>query len=341
MKHILKHIAGCLMLLAAALEGNAQDLHFSQYFNSPLTTNPANTGFIPDGNYRLGVNYRNQWSSIPVPYKTMSAFGDFQLFRDRLEYGWLGVGGVILRDVAGSGNLTSTKVYGSIAYHQLLGQSSLLSLGFNVGSASKRVDVSKLTFGDQWNGKFFDAQVPTAEPFSQTSIGYFDMQVGMNYAYFPTDNIYINAGFSAQHVNTPRESFYEGNNQIPRRYIGFLNASIKMSDMVILNPSAYYGRQAGATETVVGGNLAYNLSGDGESQLYGGAYYRMKDAAVFLVGYELKSVKIMFSYDATTSSLAQFNGRRGAYEIGIVYTGLYPNRSFSGGRRSVICPSFR
>lgn len=340
MKQVVKYIAGCVMLLTTALKSNGQDLHFSQYFNSPLTTNPANTGFIPDGNYRVGINYRNQWASIPVPYKTMSAFGDFQLFRDRLEYGWLGVGGVILRDVAGSGNLTSTKVYGSVAYHQLLGQSSLLSLGFNVGSASKRVDVTKLTFGDQWNGRFFDSQVPTTEPFSQTKISYFDMQVGMNYAYFPTDNIYINGGASVQHINTPRETFYAGNNQVPRRYIGFLNASLKVSDKVILNPSAYYARQAGASETVFGGNAAYNLSGDGEAQLYGGIYYRMKDAAVFLVGYQLKEVKIMFSYDVTTSSMSQFNNRRGAYEIGIVYTGLYPNRSFSSARRAALCPTF-
>ena len=72
---------------------HAQDLHFSQFFNSPLTTNPANTGFIPDADYRIGANYRNQWSTImTVPYKTTSAFLDFQLFRDRLENGWLGVG---------------------------------------------------------------------------------------------------------------------------------------------------------------------------------------------------------------------------------------------------------
>jgi type IX secretion system PorP/SprF family membrane protein len=340
MKQIVKYIAGCTMLLITALQGSAQDLHFSQYFNSPLTTNPANTGFIPDGNYRIGINYRDQWASIPVPYKTMSAFGDFQLFRDKLEYGWVGVGGVILRDVAGTGNLTSTKVYGSVAYHQLLGQSSLLSLGFNVGSASKRVDVTKLTFGDQWNGKFFDAQVPTAEPFDQTKVGYFDMQVGMNYAYFPTENIYINAGLSVQHINKPRETFYADDNQIARRYIGFLNASLKVSDKVILNPSAYYSRQVNTHEVVFGGNAAYNLSGDGDKQLYGGIYYRMKDAAVFLVGYQLSNVKLMFSYDVTTSSLAQANNRRGAYEIGIVYTGIYPNRSFSNAKRAALCPSF-
>jgi hypothetical protein len=36
---------------------------------------------------------------------------DAQVFRNRIETGWMGLGGVILHDVAGSGNLTSTKVY--------------------------------------------------------------------------------------------------------------------------------------------------------------------------------------------------------------------------------------
>src|SRR5262245_54034814 len=101
----------CNLLFAFSI--SAQDLHFSQFMNSPLLTNPANTGFIPDGDYRLGVNYRNQWASITAfPYKTMSAFGDAQLFQERFNTGWMGIGGVILRDVAGSGVLTSTKVYG-------------------------------------------------------------------------------------------------------------------------------------------------------------------------------------------------------------------------------------
>ena len=105
----------------------AQDLHFSQWFNSPLTTNPANTGFIPDADYRLGANYRNQWSSImEEPYTTMSVWGDAQVLRNKIENGWLGLGGVILRDQAGSGTLTSTEVYGSVAYHQMLGYTSLL-----------------------------------------------------------------------------------------------------------------------------------------------------------------------------------------------------------------------
>src|SRR6476620_6230057 len=93
----------------------AQDLHFSQFFNNPLLTNPANTGFIPDADYRLGASYRNQYSSIlNAPYKTMSLFGDAQVFRNKLQTGWMGLGAVILRDEAGSGGLVSTKIYGSV-----------------------------------------------------------------------------------------------------------------------------------------------------------------------------------------------------------------------------------
>src|SRR5829696_9753336 len=123
--------------LLATYPAQAQDLHFSQFFNSPLSTNPANTGFIPDGDYRLGVNFRDQWSSImSIPYKTMSAFADVQVMKNRDQTGWVGLGGLVLRDVAGSGNLTSTKLYGSVAYHQMLGYASLLSMGFNVGYAN-------------------------------------------------------------------------------------------------------------------------------------------------------------------------------------------------------------
>jgi type IX secretion system PorP/SprF family membrane protein len=339
MKQFAKYII-IVLCVAASGDGYAQDLHFSQFFNSPLSTNPANTGFIPDGNYRVGVNYRNQWSSIPVPYKTMSAFGDVQLFREQLTYGWVGVGGMVLRDVAGAGDLTSTKAYGSVAYHQLMGESSLLSAGFNVGMANKRIDIAKLTFDNQWNGYFFDSQLQNGEPITQTGITYFDMQVGMNYAYFPNELVYINGGFSVHHVNKPKESFYASDNQIERRYIGFLNASLKLTNNIIANPGAYFSTQAKSQEIMFGGYVQYNLSGDGDKQLLGGAYYRWNDAAVFLVGYQMSNVRLNFSYDVTASSLAIYNNRRGAYELGLVYTGLYGNRSFSGAKRTTLCPTF-
>ncbi len=318
----------------------AQDLHFSQFFNSPLTTNPANTGFIPDADYRLGAHYRNQWSSImSAPYKTMSAFGDAQLFRDKLENGWLGVGGLILSDVAGSGSLRSTKVYGSVAYHQMLGLSSLLSAGFNLGYANKRIDHTNLKFPDQFDGKFFDNTLPTAVVLANNNVSYFDMQVGLNFAYFPQENVYVNAGYSIHHVNKPRETFFNDQTNdgiIPMRHIGFVNAILKVHEKVIINPNIYFTTQAKSYELTGGLNANYNLSESGEKQLIVGLYYRYKDAAIPMIGFVLNNVKFTFSYDATLSPVNSFNQYRGASEFNVIKNGFYPGNS----DRQSLCPQF-
>ncbi|MDQ6756438.1 MAG: PorP/SprF family type IX secretion system membrane protein [Bacteroidota bacterium] len=336
-KHII-FLGAYSLLLTTFL--HAQDLHFSQFFNNPLITNPANTGFIPDADYRLGASYRDQYSSImAVPYKTMSIFGDAQVFRDRLENGWLGLGGVILHDVAGSGSLTSTKIYGSIAYHQMLGNSSLLTAGFNLGWANKRIDQTKLKFPDQFDGKFFDSQIPTSVILTNNNISYFDIQAGMNYAYFPTENVYLNAGYSVHHINRAKESFIDvgvDTTKIAMRHIGFLNALLKVNDNVIINPNLYFTTQAKARELVVGMNAAYNLSGAGEKQLIGGLYYRLGDAVVPMVGFELNNVRFTFSYDVTTSSLHNFNAYRGATEFNVIKKGFYGQP----GNRQTMCPTF-
>ncbi|HUR10889.1 MAG TPA: PorP/SprF family type IX secretion system membrane protein [Flavitalea sp.] len=335
---------GLLLFLQGSV-ATAQDLHFSQWFNSPLTTNPANTGFIPDADYRLGANYRNQWSSImTVPFKTMSIWGDVQLFRERIESGWVGVGGLLLRDAAGSGKLTSTKAYASIAYHQMLGEAHLLSLGFNVGWANKRINNADLKFPDQFDGRFFDNTLPTSVVLDNPAINYFDMQVGLNYAYFPTEQLYINGGVSAQHLNRPRESFFNSDatgfdNRISPRYTVFANASYKLSEAVIVNPMGYFSSQAKSSEMVLGGNLQYNLSGDGDQQLFGGLYYRPGDAVVPMVGFEWKNIRLTFTYDATVSSLQKYNNMRGAYEFALIHNGQF--NQYNGSRRQSFCPTFR
>lgn len=334
----------CLLSLLTINQGYAQDLRFSQWFNSPLTTNPANTGFIPDADFRIGANYRSQFINVmDVPYKTISIFGDAQIMRDRIESGWLGVGGVILRDVAGSGNLTSTKVYGSLAYHQMLGLSSLLSAGFNLGWANKRIDPTRLKFPDQFNQAtgFFDAGVPTSVVFNSTSTSYMDMQVGLNYAYFPTEDLYVNGGFSVHHINRPRETFFMESgfdNRLAPRYIGFVNASVKLNEQVIVNPMAYYTNQASASELVGGLSANYNLSGDGETQVIGGMYYRVGESLIPLIGFQWKNFRMSFTYDVTTSSLSQYNNARGAIEFSLLKHGFYSEGQ--GNLRQSLCPTF-
>jgi type IX secretion system PorP/SprF family membrane protein len=272
----------------------------------------------------------------------MSAFGDVQIMKNSDQTGWVGIGGLVLRDVAGSGNLTSTKLYGSVAYHQMLGYASLLSLGFNVGYANKRINTANLKFPDQFDGRFFDSKLPTSVLLDKNNIGYLDMQVGMNYAYFPNEKAYFNTGFSVHHVNRPQESFFESSamsNRIPRRYIGFLNGSFMVNDQWIINPNAYFTMQAKSSEVVAGLNAHYNLSGDGEYILMGGLYYRLKESIIPLIGLGYKDYVFSFTYDATMSSLKNYNNTRGAYEFSLVKQGVFDR--YNGNRRSSICPSFK
>jgi type IX secretion system PorP/SprF family membrane protein len=340
MKALKKFLFVTVVFISSAL--NAQDLHFSQFFNSPLSTNPANTGFIPDGDYRLGVNFRDQWSSImAVPYKTMSAFGDVQVFRYRIETGWMGLGGVILHDVAGSGNLTSTKVYGSVAYHQMINAGSLISAGFNVGWANKQINVTNLKFPDQYDGKFFDNHLPTGVVLAANNINYLDLQAGVNYAYFPNDKVYVNAGFSAMHVNRPRESFFDQttgvDNRVSIRYTGFLNGSFMLNDQWIINPNIYFSEEAKASEIVGGVNAHYNLSGNVENELIGGIYYRYKDAIIPMIGLVYKDYTFTFTYDATMSTLRNYNNTRGAFEFSLIKNGFFAGRT----DRQSLCPDFK
>lgn len=334
------HILIILILVAIQIKLSAQDLHFSQYYNAPLLVNPANTGFNPDYDYRVGGNYRNQWANVGNPYKTMSVWGDTKLFTNRFEDGWMGVGVSLLKDVAGSGSLTSTRGYATVAWHQMLGYNSLLSGGFGLGFVSKRIDISKLSFDDQWNGSFFDVTIPSNEPFAYSQSTYLDLQMGLNYAYFASENVYFNAGISVMHVNTPRESFFDpsvSDNRVPRRFTAFVNSNIKIQDLWIINPNLYISKMGNAWETVVGFNANRDLTGDGGNQLVLGLYYRNKDALIPMVGYEANDLRITINYDATVSSLGSLNGTRGAYELSIVKSGIFP----SSAGKSVRCPTVR
>lgn len=331
----------CLLFMIAfgwQTSTSAQDLHFSQYFNSPLLVNPANTGFIPDGDYRYGINYRNQWANIGNPYKTFSVFGDGQLFGERFENGWVGIGGAILSDVAGTGNLTTTRAFGSIAYHQAIGLGSLVSAGFSAGYVNKRVDLTKFTFDNQWNGKFFDISAPSGESFVTNQVNYFTLQAGVNYAYYPNANTYLNIGFSASNVNRPKESFFAdglADTRIATRLTTFINGSFRVADEWIINPNVYVSKMSTALEVVAGGTAQRDLGGNGSTQMIWGAYYRVKDALIPVIGFQQNGYKFTFSYDVTASSLKNYNQGRGAYEMSIIKQGLIDKS------KDIKCPAVR
>jgi hypothetical protein len=95
--------------------------------------------------------------------------------------------------------------------------------------------------------------------------------------------------------------------------------------------------QAKASEIVGGLNAHYNLSGDGESELIGGIYYRYKDAIIPMLGLAYKDYTFTFTYDATMSTLRNYNNTRGAFEFSLIKNGFFSNPL----DRQTICPSFK
>ena len=110
-----------------------------------------------------------------------------------------------------------------------------------------------------------------------------------------------------------------------------------MNEQWILNPNAYFTTQAKAQEIVAGANAHYNLSGDGEYILIGGLYYRHQDAVIPLIGLGYKDFAFSFTYDATISSLKNYDKTRGAFEFSLIKQGVLNPSS----RRITPCPTFR
>lgn len=333
-------ITGC-MVACTALQALAQGMHFSQYYNAPMLLNPANTALMPDNDYRVGINYRKQWATVPVPYRTYSAYADFQAMRNRNTTNWLGLGLAFFNDKVGNGDLTLSRTEAFVAYHLQLGYSSMISAGLSGGYSRRTVDFSKLTFDTQWDGFSFNTTLPNGENGNVGSTSFFDVGVGVNYAYFPNENVYIKVGAGVAHINQPKESFYSMVNKMGIRPTGNVDALFRINAGFIFNPSIYYTTQKGAYEMLYGSLFRFNVGGvEGRlaNQLIIGAYHRWNESVIGALGFQWSAMKVMSSYDFTISKLGRYNNGNGAFELSFIYEGLYGDDSRV--RQSYNCPRF-
>ena len=97
-----------------------QDIHFSQFYLSPLNLNPAMTGQM-NCNIRLVANYRNQWASIlkADAFSTYSVSYDQRIPVGRYDY--LGVGGTFWGDRAGSLDFQTLQGRLAVSYSKKMG----------------------------------------------------------------------------------------------------------------------------------------------------------------------------------------------------------------------------
>lgn len=331
-----------LLLLLTLCTGllQAQDPHFSQFYASPLTLNPALTGRF-DGTFRLAANYRNQWPTINNAFTTGTASIDMPIMANSIpEFDTWGVGIIGLSDQSGNKILRNNYVGISTAYSKGLDEDGFhqLSVGFQGVYASKRLDVSLADFEDELTSLGFTGV--TSEVFSnqQVNINYFDLNAGILYT-GSTDgynNFYV--GVSMYHINKPLESFIGGNYYLQPRMTFQGGGYTPFGTNKTLHGSFIHQRQAGASETVLGGAVSMNMNGEEErpTEVYAGLWYRWNDAVIPYIGLEVANFRVGFTYDVNMSTLRTASNSRGGAEISLIYI----NKPGDPNLKKTNCPKF-
>jgi len=329
-------ILACTLLLATLVK--AQDPHFSQFFASPLTLNPAFTGKF-DGQFRLAANHRDQWPSIPKAYVTTSASIDFSILKDKVPQGDVfGIGFSGLSDQSADAALKLN--YGSISmsYHKALDEDgyNTIGAGFQGTYSSAILDMTKLTFEDQLTQNGFTGQ--TAEVLNNgKNQNYFDVNAGVLYSGSTDGYNNYYAGVSIYHINKPSLSFIDKTWNLSSRITVHGGGSFPVSDNLSVSTSAIFQIQNKATETVLGGALSANVNGDlnNPTSVYFGSWVRLGDAIIPYVGIEINGLRIGASYDINTSSLKAATASRGGSEFSLIYI-----KKQSTGGKGIPCPKF-
>jgi type IX secretion system PorP/SprF family membrane protein len=319
MRPLRNYILICFLCLTRLL--SAQDPHFSQYFSSPLTFNPAFTGFF-DGTDRLAVNYRSQWANVSTPYVTGTVSFDTRIMRQKIAVNdrW-GLGVMGLYDQAGGGIYKNSYLAVSTGFHKGLDAEGNQSIGMGVQVVMARnmVDFGKISFSNQFTSNGFDLSVPSGETILNRTNNYFDVNAGLVYQYRDEDGNSYGFGASIYHLLAPKHSFFNGgNNNLPRRYTVHAGARLNtgVQDQVFIG--LHVMQQAGNTMASIGAAYGFGLSGT-DAYLYTGLWLRASDALYPYLGLQTQQYNIGLSYDLTHSDLRKANGFTGSSEVSFQY----------------------
>lgn len=308
-------------LCALVLRLFSQDVHFSQYYLSPLSLNPANTGNYK-GDYRFFGNYRTQWKDISNAYKTFSAGVDFNIFPKNLNFS----GGLLCINDKSGGNLSVTKILPSAAFHKKLGGYHLHA-GLQPGIVVQSIDFYANSFPNQlnWDKGSFDNTLPNYETNVGQRFVYFDLNTGVA-ASRRFGKLEPEIGFSVFHLNKPKQSFLSTNHRLPVRQSYNVALSFYVTRSLILKGYSLYGYTDKVSDWVSGLNIEYVLSKDAffTNSLFAGfmwrdGFKRNPDAGIVTAGVNYSHYTIGFSYDITFSQLKTSVDSKGAFEIAFIY----------------------
>lgn len=347
------------LILLCCLIGtlSAQDQHFSQFYASPQTLNPALTGLL-EGKYRVSMIYRDQWrNALDNPYQTFSAAADFryQLRQYKKRYrDNFGVGVVFYNDKVTQINFSTNQIMISGAFHKALNPESdqFLSLGVQMGMVQRNINYGQLDFDDQFNGTngYTD---PTAEAFPGNNFAFADFQVGLHYSYSPRDGVGVYAGAALHHITEPQTSFFYRDlpeddleealsSPLYRKYSAHLSLRVPFGAYTQFLPRVLVYSQGPHFTMNAGTNFRFLIDDISGTALHLGGWVRPVqdfddkmaiDAVVGMVGVEFQNFLLGFSYDITGGQLDLNSRSQNTFEISVAYLGEYEDET-------VLCPKF-
>lgn len=329
-----------LFILLACLHCGlkAQDIHFSQFFETPLLRNPALAGIFT-GDYRIQMVYRDQWRSVTDGYKTGSLNGEYKLPVGKQD-DFFTVGGQILFDRAGTAVLTQTSISPVINYHKSLSaeKNRYLSLGFMGGVVNRHFDRSRITTDNTYNNG------TDGEDLVTTNYTYLDGSVGLsfnsNLTPDPEDNYYL--GIAYHHFTKPKNSFFRDPSvTLNPKLVASAGFRFGVTDFSYVTIQADHAIQAKYMETITGAMYGMKLGGEVSNPdyvIHGGAFLRWNDAFIPVIKIDHAGFSFAFSYDVNISKLRPASQSRGGFELSLSYIGFL-NRDNST-LNAVRCPKF-
>lgn len=300
----------------------SQDLHFSQFYYSPLNLSPALTGIFK-GDIRAMGNYRSQWASVPVAYTTFSGAADIKFYDKRLR-NTLFAGGLLLNyDEAGAGSLSLGEAGLSMSLTQQLATNHFLTLGTQVRGAQRAVRLSDLTFDNQYDGDRFNPDLPTYEDLVSNTHFYASISIGANYHFqIPEARTRFDLGIGYFHVNQPGIGFYGDLAMVlPSRlsFYGLGNLGLGESVDFILQFHSLQQADFRALLAGIGLRVYIDRTTGRELAFVFGSNYRVGDALVPTVRLEYGPVTVGLSYDLNTSDFKTASNGYGGFELSFSY----------------------
>ncbi len=311
-------IAGFIGLGAIIQPVLAQDIHFSQTYMNPQHQNPALTGIF-EGDQRASIQYRSQWETVPVQYRTIAAGFESKIMARTANM--LSAGLLLQRDQAGDGGLSWTQVGLHINAAHALSTQQILSVGLGAAMVQRKVDISGLTFNNQWDGDIYDPSRPSNETLNNNTGIKASIFAGVNWHFRLQQNsrTVVDAGVSAAHLNRPNLSFKEdGINQLPIRYLTYAQSYIQANEQLDYLVFAQLQWMQKAMNPLVGAGIRYWLTDEYAFQT--ALALRTGDAVIPSVAIQRKQWTVGLSYDVNISQFKVATNRRGGFEIAVIYT---------------------